>query len=84
MSNTINSPNNCSKNDPVYPHILSFALKDYTIAELLTVISSDSLDLIYQHNVLPPKSAFAENRVSIPTLNLLIIVVPTFTSYKIS
>ena len=41
------------------------------------------LDLIYQHNVLLPESPFAAIRVSIPTLNVLIIAIPSFDSYKI-
>ena len=84
MNNTSNSQNSSSQINSFYPHsIYSFARKDYTIAELLTVLSADFLDLIYQHNVLPPESTFAAIRVSIPTLNLLKIVVPTFTNYKI-
>ena len=79
-----NASNNRSQNEPVYPHIIfTFARKYYTISEMLTVFSSDFLNLIYQHNVLLSESPIAAIRVSIPNLNLLIIVVPTFTNYKI-
>ena len=55
MNNNNNSQNNKSQSEIEYPHIIfSFARKDYTIAELLTVFYADFLDLIYQHNVLPP------------------------------
>ena len=47
------------------------------------VFSADFLDPMYLHNVIPPESPFAAIRVSIPTLNLLKIVVPTATNYKI-
>ena len=50
---------------------------------MLTVFSADLLDLIYRHNVVPTESPFAAMRVSVPTLNLLIIVIPNFTNYKI-
>ena len=84
MNNTNNSSNN---NNPVnkvkYPQIIfSFEKKDYTIAELLTVFSSEFSDLIYLHNVNPPESPCAAIRVSVPTLNLLIIVITTSTHYK--
>ena len=59
--------------------IFSFERKVYTIAELLTVFSADFLDLIYFHNVNPPESHCETIRVSVPTLNLLIIVIPTST-----
>ena len=50
---------------------------------MLTVLSSDFLNLTSQHNVLPPESPFTAMRVSTPTLNLLITVVPTFINFKI-
>ena len=84
MNNTKSSQNNSSQSELEFPQII-FALtrKDYTVAELPTTSSADFLDLIYQHNVIPPESPFAAIRDSIPTLNLLIIVVPSFTQYKI-
>ena len=73
-----------SQSETIYPHtFFSFERKDYTIAELLTVFSADFIDLIYLHNVIAPESPFAAIRVSVPTLNLLIIVIPTSTDYKI-
>ena len=87
MNNTNNSQNNNinnSQSETIYPHtIFSFERKDYTIDELLTVFSADFSDLIYLHNVIPPESPFAAIRVSVPTLNLLIIVVPTSIIYII-
>ena len=50
---------------------------------MLKVSCADFFYLIYQHIVLPPESPFAAIRVSIPSLNLLIIVVQTFANYKI-
>ena len=86
MNNTNNSQSsnsNNSQNEIIYPHtIFSFERKDYTIAELLTVLSAGFLDLIYLHNVIPPEYPFAAVKVSVPTLNLLIIVIPTSTDYK--
>ena len=76
--------NNNPPNDTTYPQVIfSFERKDYTIAELLTVFSADFLDLILLHNVIPPESPCAATHVSVPTLNLLIIVIPTSTDYKI-
>ena len=84
MNNTHASQSNSSQSEPEYPHIIfSFARKDYTIAELLTIFSADFLELIYQHNVIPAESPFAAIPVCIATLNLLIIVVPSFTHCKI-
>ena len=83
MNNTNKSLNNNSQSETIHPHtIFSFERKDYRIAELLTVFSAGFLDLVYLHNVIPPKSPFAAIRVSVPTLNLLIIVVPNSTDYK--
>ena len=45
--------------------------------------SADFLDVIHLHNVIPPESPFAATRVSVPTLNLLVIVNPTSSNYKI-
>ena len=67
----------------LHTHTLSFERKEYTVAEILTVFSADFLGLIYIQNVIPPESSCAAIRVSVPTLNLLIIVIPTFTDYKI-
>ena len=61
----------------------SFERKDYTIAELLTVLSADFSDLTYLHNVIPAESPCAAIRVNVPTLNILIIDIPTITYYKI-
>ena len=87
MNNTNNSQNNNSNNsqtETIYPHtIFSFERKLYTIDEFLTVFSANFLDLIYLHNAIPPESPFAAVRVSVPTLNLLIIVIPTSSNYKI-
>ena len=85
MNNTNKlSNNNTLQTSTIYPQILfSYERKDYTIDELLKIFSSDSLDLIFLHNVIPPELPFATVRVSVPTLNLLIIVVPTATNYKI-
>ena len=84
MYNTNNSSSNSSQCEFVYLHIFfSFAQKDYVIAELLTVFSAAFLDLIYLHNVMPPKSPFAANRVRIPNLNLLTDIVIASTNYKI-
>ena len=85
MSNIKNlSNNNNTTNESIYPHIIfSFDRKDYTIAELLTIFSADFLDLIYLHNVMPPESPCAAIRVSLPTLNLLILVIPNSADYEI-
>ena len=85
MSNINNlSNNNNTTNETIYPYIISsFERKDYAIAELLTFFSADFLDLIYLHKFIPPESHFAAIRVSVPSLNLLIIVIPTPTDYKI-
>ena len=78
MNNTNRLSNNNATNEIIYSHVIfSFEQKDYTIAELLTVFSADFVDLIYRHNVIPPKSPCAAIRVSVHTLNLLIIVIPT-------
>ena len=86
MNNTNNSQNNNinnSQSETIYPHtIFSFKRKDYTIDELLTVFCAAFSDLIYLHNVIPPESPFAAITLSVPTLNLLIIVVPTSIIYK--
>ena len=86
MNNTNKLSNNSSTtNKIIYPHdIFSFERKDYTIAELLTVFSANFLDLIYLHNVIQPESHCAAIRVSVPTLNLLLINIPTSADYKIS
>ena len=83
MNNTNKLSNKKSTtNETIYPHVsFSFERKDYTIAELLTVFSADLLDLIYLHNVIPAESACVAITVSVPTLNLLIIVIPTSTDY---
>ena len=88
MTNTDKSLKNSHTNDVqseiTYPHVFfSFERKDYTIAELLTVFSADFLDLIYLHNVITPESPCAAIRVIVPTLNLLISVIPTANDYKI-
>ena len=76
--------NNNPPNEITYPQVIfSFEKKDYTIAELLTVFSANFLNLVYLQNVIAPESPCAEIRVSVPTLNLLIIVIPTSTDYKI-
>ena len=72
------------QNETTFPQVIFFfRRKDYLIAELLTIFSADLLDLIFLHNVIPPESPCAAIRVSVPTLNLLIIVIPTSTDYKI-
>ena len=87
--NNINKSLNNSHTDDVqseitYPHVIfSFERKDYIIDELLTVFSADFLDLIYLYNVIPTESPCAAIRVSVRTLNLLIIVIPNATDYKI-
>ena len=89
MSNINNSSNNnnntnSTQSETIYPHIIFlFERKDYTIVELLTVFSAHFLDFIYLHNVIPPESPCAAIRVSVPTLNLLTIVIPTSTDYQI-
>ena len=85
MNNTNKlSNNNSTTIENIYPHVIfSFQQKDNTIAELLTFFSADFLDLIYLHNVIPPELPCTAIRVSVPTLNLLIIVIPTSTDYKI-
>ena len=85
MNNTNKlSNNNNPTNGITYPNVLfSFERKYYTIAEPLTFFSADFLDLIYLHNVIPPESPCAAIRVGLPTLNLLIIVIPTSTDNKI-
>ena len=76
--------NNKPPNETTYPQVIfSFEGKDYTIAEFLTVFTADLLDLIFLHNIIPPESTCAAIRVSVPSLNLLIIVIPFFTDYKI-
>ena len=85
MNNTNKLSNhNKSTNEITYPHVTFFCeRKEYLIAELVTVFSADFLDLIYLHNVILPESPCAAIRVSVPTINLLIIVIPTSTNYKI-
>ena len=88
MTNTDKSLKNSHTNDVQskisYPHVLfSFERKGYTIAELLIVFSADFLYLIYLHNVFTPESPCTAIRVILPTLNLLIIVIPTITDCKI-
>ena len=84
MNDTSSSQNNSSQSESEYPHIFfSLARNDHTFLKLLTVFSADFLDLVYEHNVIPSQSPFAAIRVSIPTLNLLVNVVPTLISYNI-
>ena len=85
MNNTSNSLNNQNPNkqSEIPQVIYSFDRKDYTINELLEIFSPDFLDLIFLHNVIPPVSPCAAIRVSVPTLNLLIIVLPTAKDYHI-
>ena len=83
MSNTNNSQSNNSQSKIKYTFAISFACKYYTFEEFLTVFPTDFLDLIYQHNVLPPESLFAAIRISLLTFNFLIIAIPSFTHYKI-
>ena len=76
--------NNNPPNEITYPQIIiSFERKDYTVAEILTVFSADFLDLFYLQNAILTESPLAAIRVSVPTLNLPITVIPTFTDYKI-
>ena len=87
MNNINKSLNNSHTNDAqseiTYQHVIfSFERKDYIIAELLTVFSADFLDLIYLYIVIPTESPCAAIRVSVRTLNLLIIVIPNATDYK--
>ena len=49
---------------------------------IINSFSADFLDLIYLHNVIPSESPCAAIQVSVPTLNLLIIVIPTSTNYS--
>ena len=73
-----NNQTNNSQTETAYPQVIySFERKDYTINELLSVFSADFLDLIFLHNFIPPESPCAAIRVSVSTLNLLIIVIPT-------
>ena len=87
MKNIINRQTTNTKDvqsQITYPHVIfSFEKKDYTIAEFLSVFSADFLDFIYLRNVIPPDSPCAAISVSVPTFNLLIIVIPTATVYKI-
>ena len=84
MSNTNKLSNNNTLNKIVYPQVpISFERKDHTLAELLTIFSADFLDLKYLHNVIPPESPCAAIRVSVPTLNLLIIVITPPNNYKV-
>ena len=79
-----NNPTNNNRSETTYPQVIySFERKDYTISELLAVISPDFLDLIFLHNVIPPESPCAAVRVSVPNLNLLLIVIPTAHNYQI-
>ena len=88
MNNTNKSLNNNQTNnfqsETTFPQVIySFKRKDYTITELLSVFSPDFLDLIFLHNVIPPKSPCAAIRVSVLTLILLIIVIPTANNYQV-
>ena len=49
----------------------------------MSVFSPNFLDLIFLYNVIPPESPCAAVRVSVPTLNLLIIVIPTAGNYQV-
>ena len=65
-------------------HRLGMLFRRYfTIEELLAVFSADFIDHTYQHIVLLTESPFATIQVSIPLLNLLIIVVPSSNHYKV-
>ena len=87
MNNTKKSLNNQTNNtqsETAYPQVIySFKRKDYTITELLSVFSPDFLDLVFLHNVIPTESLRAAVRVSVPNLNLLIIVIPTVNNYQV-
>ena len=84
MNNTNRLLGNNTTNEITFPQVLfSFEQKNYTISELLKIFSADSLYLIYLHNVNPPESPCAAVRVRVPTLNFLIIAIPTPTNYKI-
>ena len=71
-------------NETTHPQVIfSFERKDYTIAQFLTVFSADFFGSHVPHNVISPESPCAAILVSVPTLNLLIIVIPASTNYKI-
>ena len=83
MKNTNNSQKKqLTKWNQISPNYFLFARKDYAIEELLTFLSDDFLDLTYQNNVLPTESPFPAVRVSLPSLNNLIIVTPSFNYYN--
>ena len=84
MNNTNKLLNNINPtNEITYPQVIFyFERKDYKVAKFLTVFCADFLDLIYLHNVIPPESPCAAIHVSVPTLNLLIIVFPTSINIK--
>ena len=65
----------------LHNHKLSFLLRE-KIIQSLNRFSAVFLDLIYLHNVIPAESPCAAIRVNVPTLDLLIIVIPTSTDYK--
>ena len=81
---SLNNQTNNTQSETDYPQVIySFERKDYTITELLSVFFPDFLDLIFLHNVIPPESPCAAVRVSVHTLNLLIIVIPTANNYQV-
>ena len=84
MNNTNNLQSNNSQREITYPHTtFSIARKNYTIEELLVFFSTDFIDLISQQRVFPPELPFAVIRGRMPTLSLVIIVIPSFTHSKI-
>ena len=74
---------NNSQNEMDYPqNIFSLERTGYeTLNNFKIIFSSNFLDLIYQHNILPQESTFAAIRVSIIHLNLLINV--TLATYPL-
>ena len=58
------------------PHIIfsGGGGEDYTLNEFIALYSADFLDIIYQHNVLPPDSPIKAIRVGIPHLYLFIFL----------
>ena len=79
-----NSKKNRTESPTLSIFVYYFSKKlHHLLEELLTVFIVEFLDLIYQHNVLPPDSTVAAIQFIIPTINLLIIVIPSFTHYKI-
>ena len=87
MNNTNKYSNNQTNNiqsEKSLPQVIySIERKDKTITEILSAFSSDFLNLIFLHNVIPPESPCAAIRVSVPTLNLLIIVIPSANNYQV-